>query len=66
MKLIYKIIAFPLVTTLGFYSILNLAGALLISRESLKRGSAYFKAREIHHIKFQKFFFVIKTSKYQQ
>ena len=66
MKLIYKITVFPLVTTLGFYLILNLVAALLIRGERLKKGGACFKVREIHHIKFQKFFFVIKTSKYQQ
>ena len=66
MKLIYKITVFPLVSTFGLYLILNLVGALLISGQRLKKGGAYFKVREIHHIKFQKFFFVIKTSKYQQ
>ena len=66
MKLIYEITVFPLVSTLGLYLILNLVGALLIRGQRLKKVSAYFKVREIHHIKFQKFFFVIKSSKYQQ
>ena len=66
MKLIYEITVFPLVSTLGLYLILNLVGALLIRGQRLKKGGAYFKVREVHHIKFQKFLNVIKTSKYQQ
>ena len=66
MKLIYQITEFPLVSTLGLYLILNFAGRLLIRGQLLKKGGAYFKVTEIHHIKFQKFLFVIKTSKYQQ
>ena len=66
MKLIYKITEFPLVSTFGFCLILNFVDELLIRGQRLKKGGAYFKVREIHHIKFQKFFFVIKTSKYQQ
>ena len=67
MKLIYEITVFPLASTLGLYLILNLVGALLIREQRLKKGgAAYFKVTDIHHIKFQKFFFVIKTSKYQQ
>ena len=60
MKLTYKITVFPLVSTFGLYLILNLVGALLISGQRLKKGGAHFKVREIHHIKCQKFFFVIK------
>ena len=56
MKLIYEITVFPLVSTLGLYLILNLVDALLIKKQRLKKGGAYFKVREIHHIKFQKFF----------
>ena len=66
MKLIYEITVYPLVSPLGLYLILNLVGTLLIRGQRLKKGGAYFKVREIHHIKFQKFFFVIKTSIYQQ
>ena len=60
MKLIYKITEFPLVSTFGFCLILNFVDELLIRGQRLKKGGAYFKVREIH-IKFQKFFFVIKT-----
>ena len=64
MKLIYKITVFPLVSTLDLYLILNLVGALFIRGQRLKKDGSYFKVREKHHIKFQKFFFVIKTLKY--
>ena len=39
---------------------------LVIRGQRLENGGGYFKVREKHHIKFQKFFFVMKTSKYQQ
>ena len=45
MKLIYGITVFPLLSTLGLYLILNLAGALLIRGQCLKEGGAYFKVR---------------------
>ena len=45
MKLIYGITVFPLISTLGLYLILNLAGALLIRGQRLKEGGAYLKVR---------------------
>ena len=58
MKLIYQITVFPLVSTLSLYLILNIAGVLVIRRQHLKKGGAYFKVREIYVVKFQKFSFV--------
>ena len=82
MKLIYEITAFFLISTLTLHLISNLFGEVLIKRQRLKEGGAYFKVREIHNIKFQNFVFVLfnnenetenrktkkkmKTSKYQQ
>ena len=58
MKLIYQITVFPLVSTLSLYLILNIAGVLVIRRQHLKKGGAYFKVRGIYVVKFQKFSFV--------
>ena len=58
MKLIYQITVFPLVSTLSLYLILDIAGVLVIRRQHLKKGGAYFKVREIYLIKFQKFLFL--------
>ena len=82
MKLIYEITVFFLISTLTLHLISNLFGEVLIKRQHLKEGGAYFKVREIHNIKFQNFVFVLfnnenetenrktkkkmKTSKYQQ
>ena len=55
MKLIYEITVFPLLSTLGLYLIPNLVGGVLIRGQHLKEVGAYFKVREIHHIKFQNF-----------
>ena len=59
MKLIYDIIVFSLMNTLSLYLISNLLGGVLIRRQRLKEDDAYFKVREIHHIKFQNFPFVL-------
>ena len=59
MKLIYEITVFLLINTLSLYLILNLFGEVLIRGQRLKEGPAYFKVREIHHIKFQNFVFVL-------
>ena len=60
MKLIYEITAFPLISTLTLYLISNLFGEVLLAkRAELERGGVYFKVREIHHIKFQNFVFVL-------
>ena len=82
MKLIYEITVFFLISILTLHLISNLFGEVLIKRQRLKEGGAYFKVREIHNIKFQNFVFVLfnnenetenrktkkkmKTSKYQQ
>ena len=76
MKLIYEITVFLLINTLNLYLISNLFGEVLIREQRLKEGDAYFKVREIHHIKFQNFVFVLfnnenetqnfKTKKKQQ
>ena len=82
MKLIYEITVFFLISTLTLHLISNLFGEVLIKRQRLKEGGAYFKVREIHNIKSQNFVFVLfnneietenrktkkkmKTSKYQQ
>ena len=58
MKLIYQITVFPLVSTLSLYLILNIADVLVIRRQHLKKGGAYFKVRGIYVVKFQKFSFV--------
>ena len=52
MKLTYEIVVFPLISTLGLYSISNLVGAVLIRSQLLKEGGAY-------HIKFQNFVFAL-------
>ena len=54
----YEITVFPLISTLRFYLISNLIVEVLIRGQHLKEGSAYFKVREIHHIKFQNFVFI--------
>ena len=54
----YEITVFPLISTLTFYLISNLIVEVLIRGQHLKEGSAYFKVREIHHIKFQNFVFI--------
>ena len=59
MKLIYEITVFLLINTLSLYLILNLFGEVLIRGQRLKEWGAYFKVREIHHIKFQNFVFVL-------
>ena len=59
MKLIYEITVFLLINTLSLYLISNLFGEVLIREQCLKEGGAYFKVREIHHIKFQNFVFVL-------
>ena len=58
MKLIYEITVFPLISTFSIYLISNLLSEVLIRGQHLKEGGAYFKAREIHQIKFQNFVFV--------
>ena len=59
MKLIYEITVFPLISTLSLHLISDLLGEVLIRGQRLKEGGAYFKVREIHHVKFQNFFFVL-------
>ena len=59
MKLIYEITVFFLISTLILHLISNLFGEVLIKRQRLKEGGAYFKVREIHNIKFQNFVFVL-------
>ena len=59
MKLIYEITVFLLINTLSLYLISNLFGEVLIRGQRLKEGGAYFKVREIHHVKFQNFVFVL-------
>ena len=59
MKLIYEITVFLLINTLSLYLISNLFGEVLIRGQRLKEGGAYFKVREIHHVKFQNFAFVL-------
>ena len=49
MKSIYKIRIFPLINTLSPYLISNFLGEV----------GTYFKVREIYHIKFQNFIFVL-------
>ena len=51
MKLIYKITVFSLISTLSLCLISNLFGEVLIRGQRLKEGDAYFKVKEIHHIK---------------
>ena len=59
MKLIYENTVFPLISTLSLYLISNLLSEVLIREQRLKEGGAYFKVREIHHVKFQNFVFVL-------
>ena len=59
MKLIYEITVFPLISTLSLYLISNLLGEVPSRGQRLKEGGAYFKVREIHHVKFQNFVFVL-------
>ena len=59
MKLMHEITVFPLIGTLSLYLISNLFGEVLIRKQRLKKGGAYFKVRETHHIKFQNFVFAI-------
>ena len=63
MKLTYEIVVFPLISTLGLYLISNLVGAVLIRSQLLKEGDACLKVRELHHIKFQNFVFVLSNNK---
>ena len=51
MKLIYEITVFSLISTLSLCLISNLFGEVLIRGQRLKQGDAYFKVKEIHHIK---------------
>ena len=55
MKLPY----FPLMSILGLCLISNVVGAVFIGGQRLKKRGAYFKVREIHHIKFQNFGLVL-------
>ena len=59
MKLIYEITVFSPISTLSVYSISNLLGEVFIRGQRLKEGGAYFKVREIHHVKFKNFAFVL-------
>ena len=59
MKLFYEITVFPLISTLSLYFISNLLNEVLIRGQRLKEGGAYFKVREIHHVKFQNFVFIL-------
>ena len=59
MKLIYEITVFSPISTLSVYSISNLLGEVLTRRQCLKEVGAYFKVREIHHVEFQNFVFVL-------
>ena len=59
MKLIYEITVFSLISTFTLYLISNLFGEVLIRAQRLKEGDAYFKVREMHHIKFQNSVFVL-------
>ena len=59
MKLIYEITVLHLISTLSLYLILNLPGEVLIRWQGLEEDGAYLKVREIHHIKFQNFVFVL-------
>ena len=59
MKLIYEITVFPVMSTLCLYLISNLLGEVLIRGKHLKEGGAYYKVREIPHVKFQNFVFVL-------
>ena len=59
MKLIYEITVLHLISTLSLYLISNLLNEVLIRWQGLEEGGAYLKVREIHHIKFQNFVFVL-------
>ena len=59
MKLIYEITVFSLISTLSLYLLSNIFGEVLIRGQRLKEGGTYFKVREIHHLKFQNFVFVL-------
>ena len=59
MKSIYEIIVFPLISTLSLYVISNLLGEVLNRGQRLEEGVAYFKVREIRHVKFQNFVFAL-------
>ena len=59
MKLIYEITVFSLISTLSLYLLSNIFGEVLIRGQRLKEGGTYFKVREIHHVKFQNFVFVL-------
>ena len=59
MKLIY---VFPLISTLSLYLISNLLGEVLIKGQRLEETGAYFKVREIHHVKFQSLFLFLSFS----
>ena len=59
MKLIYEITVLHLISTLSLYLISNLPGEVLIRWQGLEEDGAYLKVREIHHIKFQNFVFVL-------
>ena len=63
MKLIYEITVFPLIITLGLYLISKILGEVLIRGQRLGETGAYFKVREIHHVKFQNFVFVLFNNK---
>ena len=52
MKLIYETIVFTLKSTLSLHLISTRFGEVLIREQRIKEGGAYFKVREIHHIKF--------------
>ena len=61
----HEITVFPLIGTLSLYLISNLFGEVLIRKQRLKKGGAYFKVRETHHIKFQNFVFAIFNNENQ-
>ena len=65
MKLIYEITVFPLISSFTLYLISNLFGEVFIRGQRLKAGDVYFMVREIHHIKFQNFVFVLFNNEYE-
>ena len=66
MKLIYEITVFSLISTLSLYLLSNIFGEVLIRGQRFKEGGTYFKVMEIHHIKFQNFFFSFSKIKMKQ
>ena len=62
-NLMYEITLFLLISTLSLYLISNFLGEVLIRGQHLKEVGVYLKVREIHHIRFQNFVFVLFNKK---